>query len=107
MTIGEFARAGNVGTSRIRYYEARGVLQVPRRCGNARRYDDGDLAKLRSILIARRLGCSLRLTSRARAAAIDATIRKARVVRVLLQHADRHGAFVPERYATILARVGA
>src|ERR1017187_162587 len=118
MTIGEFARAGNVSTSLVRYYEAQAVLPVPRRCGNARRYDREDLARLQSILVARRLGFSLdqirELVARPsalgdivrdRAAAVDAIIRKARVVRALLRHASFHGTLEQERYSEILARV--
>ena len=118
MTIGEFARAGDVSTSLVRYYEAQAVLPPPRRCGNARRYDQDDLARLESILVARRLGFSLgqirELVARPsalrdivseRAAAVDAIIRKARVIRALLRHASFHGTLQPKRYWEILARV--
>lgn len=120
MTIGEFARAENVSTSLVRYYEARGVLPLPRRCGNARRYDEDDLARLQRILVARRLGFSLsqvrelmarpsalREVVNERATAVEASIRKARVIRVLLRHALLHEAIRPERYSRLLARIGA
>lgn len=50
---------------------------------------------------------ALREVVNERATAVEASIRKARVIRVLLRHALLHEAIRPERYSRLLARIGA
>jgi len=61
MRIGQLAASAGVTTSRIRFYEARGLLPPPPRQDNGyRRYDPRDLKILTFIERAARLGFSLR-----------------------------------------------
>jgi DNA-binding transcriptional MerR regulator len=59
MKIGEVARQTGVSKSIIRYYEDKGVLPRAIRdsCGY-RYYGDAELARIRFVTSARRLGCS-------------------------------------------------
>lgn len=60
MRIGELARRSGVSTSRIRYYEAHGLLPKADRSGNGYRdHPDGVVETLRLILSAQNLGFSL------------------------------------------------
>lgn len=59
MKIGEIAKRAGVSRSIIRYYESRGVLPTPRRDRSGyRSYGDAELARVRFVTGARRLGCS-------------------------------------------------
>ncbi|MGP6158640.1 MAG: MerR family transcriptional regulator [Vulcanimicrobiaceae bacterium] len=120
MTIGALARAARTVPSLVRYYERRGVLAAPPRRSGARCYDRAALERLRSILVARRLGLSLdeiravldgrsslRDVAEARIALLDDTIRKSRVQRTLLRHASKRGELAAERYGRMLASIGA
>ena len=61
MTIGRLARAAGVHVESIRYYQRRGLLQVPRRpAAGVRRYGDDALSRLRFIKRAQDVGFSLR-----------------------------------------------
>jgi DNA-binding transcriptional MerR regulator len=63
MRIGELARSSGVSTSRIRFYERRGLLPPANRAGNGyRTYDDRDLKIVAFIDRAQKLGFSLRET---------------------------------------------
>lgn len=61
LTIGKLAEAGGVGVETIRYYQRRGLLAEPERgyMGGVRRYDDGDLRRLRFIRSAQAAGFTL------------------------------------------------
>ncbi len=60
MRIGEFASRAGVSTSKIRFYEARGLLPKSVRSANGyRRYDTADLRIVSFIDRARALGFSL------------------------------------------------
>jgi len=65
LTIGKLATAGGVGVETIRYYQRRGLLQVPARSGGdgwgggIRRYDDDDLRRLKFIRAAQGAGFTL------------------------------------------------
>ncbi|MBL8650160.1 MAG: MerR family DNA-binding protein [Sphingopyxis sp.] len=64
-TIGKLAVAGGVGVETIRYYQRRGLLEVPARSGGdgwgggIRRYDEDDLRRLRFIRAAQGAGFTL------------------------------------------------
>lgn len=61
MKIGDLARLAGVTTSRIRFYEARGLLQAAARATNGYRdYRERDLKIIAFIERAQRLGFSLR-----------------------------------------------
>jgi MerR family mercuric resistance operon transcriptional regulator len=60
LTIGGVARAAGVNVETIRFYQRRGLLAEPRRLyGSVRRYGTGDVARVRFIKSAQRLGFSL------------------------------------------------
>lgn len=65
ITIGKLAAAGDVGVETIRYYQRRGLLATPARSGGdgwgggVRRYDEGDLRRLKFIRAAQGAGFTL------------------------------------------------
>lgn len=59
MTIGRLADAGRVGVETIRYYQRRGLLRTPDAGGGSRRYDAGDVRRLRFIRQAQAAGFTL------------------------------------------------
>ena len=65
MTIGQFASAGGVGVETVRYYQRRGLLDVPDDLSDSvpgrkiRRYQRDDLRKLRFIRSAQMAGFTL------------------------------------------------
>jgi MerR family mercuric resistance operon transcriptional regulator len=59
-SIGLLAEAAGVGVETIRFYQRKGLLPEPERPrGSIRRYADDDLARVRFIKSAQRLGFSL------------------------------------------------
>jgi len=61
MRIGRLALGGGVGVETVRYYQRAGLMPMPDRpYRGARRYTDADLARLRFIRGAKRLGFSLK-----------------------------------------------
>ena len=57
MRIAELARRAGVAASAVRWYEQEGVLPAPpRRQNGYREYGDADLARLRLVVVLRRLG---------------------------------------------------
>ncbi len=60
MKIGELAKATNLSTKTIRFYESEGLIPDPPRTNSGyRSYTDSDLVRLEFILKAKRLGLSL------------------------------------------------
>lgn len=65
MTIGGLASAGGVGVETVRYYQRRGLLDVPARAGSSdlgggvRRYGQEDVRRLRFIRSAQTAGFTL------------------------------------------------
>jgi MerR family mercuric resistance operon transcriptional regulator len=60
LTIGAFARSAGVGIETIRFYQRKGLLRLPDRpYGGIRRYGHSDVARLKFIKSAQRLGFSL------------------------------------------------
>lgn len=60
MSIGNLARAAGVNIETIRYYHRIGLLAVPKRGrGEIRRYCSADLARVKFVKAAQRLGFSL------------------------------------------------
>ena len=61
MTIAGLAREGGVGVETVRYYQRRGLLEVPARGfdSGVRRYGDGDVRRLRFIRSAQAAGFTL------------------------------------------------
>jgi MerR family redox-sensitive transcriptional activator SoxR len=59
MAIGEVAERAGMTTSRIRYYETRGLLPEPERAAGKRRYDEGVFRRLAIIDAAQRVGFTL------------------------------------------------
>ena len=56
--IGELSKEFDVTLRTLRFYEDKGLL-TPRRVGNTRLYSRGDRARLRLILLGKRVGLSL------------------------------------------------
>ena len=59
MTIARLASAGGVGVETIRFYQRRGLLDVPPRAGSVRRYGTADVERLRFIRQAKAAGFTL------------------------------------------------
>jgi MerR family mercuric resistance operon transcriptional regulator len=60
LTIGALADAAGVNVETIRFYQRKGLMQAPTRpLGGIRRYGEADLARVRFIKSAQRLGFSL------------------------------------------------
>ena len=59
LAIGEVAEGAGMCTSRIRYYEARGLLPEPERAAGKRRYTDDVFRRLAIIDAAQRVGFTL------------------------------------------------
>ena len=60
LTIGALAEAAGVNVETIRFYQRKRLMQAPHRPqGSIRRYGDADLARVRFIKSAQRLGFSL------------------------------------------------
>lgn len=59
MTIGKLAAAGGVGVETVRFYQRCGLIEMPSRDGGIRRYDEGDLRRLRFIRQAQTAGFTL------------------------------------------------
>lgn len=60
LTIGTFAKAAGVNVESIRFYQRKGLLPEPDRLyGSIRRYDATDVARVRFVKSAQRLGFTL------------------------------------------------
>lgn len=59
LTIGRLAREGGVGVETIRYYQRRGLMEVPAGAGAVRRYGADALKRLRFIRQAQTAGFTL------------------------------------------------
>ncbi len=59
LAIGEVAQRAGMSTSRIRYYEARGLLPAPERVAGKRRYTETVFRRLAIIDAAQRVGFTL------------------------------------------------
>ena len=60
LTIGAFAKAAGVKVETIRFYQRKGLLREPDRpLGSIRRYRSADVARVRFVKSAQRLGFSL------------------------------------------------
>ena len=59
LAIGEVAERAGMSASRIRFYEARGLLPVPERLAGKRRYGEDVLRRLAIIDAAQRVGFTL------------------------------------------------
>lgn len=58
-TIGQLAAAGAVGVETIRFYQRKGLLDLPPRDGGIRRYGSDDVRRLRFIRQAQAAGFTL------------------------------------------------
>lgn len=60
LTIGAFAKAAEVNVETIRFYQRKGLLAEPKRLhGSIRRYGEADVARVKFVKSAQRLGFSL------------------------------------------------
>lgn len=60
LTIGALAKAGGVNVETIRFYQRKGLLREPDKpYGGIRRYVEADVARVRFVKAAQRLGFSL------------------------------------------------
>ena len=108
-TIGELAKASGVAASAVRYYERVGLVTPAGRVNGRRRYDREAFARLAMIHVAKEMGFTLteikvlvdgiakgdRTPRRLRALArdklpeVDAMIRRAQLMKRLLQAVER------------------
>lgn len=92
MTIARLGAAAGVGVETVRYYQRRGLLPVPASLGQVRRYDEGDVRRLRFIRRAQQAGFTLEAIGEL--LALDRTGDRARV-----------RAMASERLAALDARI--
>ena len=115
MTIAGLAREGGVGVETVRYYQRRGLLEIPRKPAGPeraiRRYGEADVKRLRFIRSAQTAGFTLeeigelieldasedrsraRQLAKTRISALDTKIRELEVARDALRRlADRCGS---------------
>ena len=60
LTIGAFAKAAGVNVETVRFYQRKGLLPEPYKpYGSIRRYEQADVARVRFVKSAQRLGFSL------------------------------------------------
>lgn len=59
LTIGRLAAAGGVGVETIRFYQRKGLLDVPVRAGGGRQYEPREVERLRFIRQAQAAGFTL------------------------------------------------
>jgi MerR family mercuric resistance operon transcriptional regulator len=59
LTIAKFAEAGGVGVETVRFYQRKGLLELPSRDSGIRRYGAEDLRRLRFIRKAQAAGFTL------------------------------------------------
>ena len=60
LTVGAFAAAAGANVETIRFYQRKGLLPQPRRSyGSIRRYGESDVARVKFVKSAQRLGFSL------------------------------------------------
>mgnify|MGYP002648737532 CR=1 FL=1 len=60
LTIGSFAKVAKVNVETIRFYQRKGLLPEPDKpYGSIRRYGEADVARVRFVKSAQRLGFSL------------------------------------------------
>jgi MerR family mercuric resistance operon transcriptional regulator len=59
LTIGQLADEGGVGVETIRFYQRKGLLDLPARAGGIRRYDARDVRRLHFIKRAQAAGFTL------------------------------------------------
>jgi MerR family mercuric resistance operon transcriptional regulator len=60
LTIGAFAAAAGVNVETVRYYQRKGLLSEPDKpSGSIRRYGESDVARVKFVKAAQRLGFSL------------------------------------------------
>ena len=110
MRIGEFAKRAGVSTSKIRFYETRGLLPAAGRSANGyRTYDATDLRIVTFIDRARALGFSLADIGRFMSRPAEARRAKHGLVAALeakLAEVDEHMAVVQARRGEIVALLG-
>jgi MerR family mercuric resistance operon transcriptional regulator len=80
LTIARLGAAAGVGVETVRYYQRRGLLDVPARGGGVRRYGEGDVRRLRFIRRAQAAGFTLEEIKEL--LAVDRTGDRARVRRL-------------------------
>ncbi len=59
VTIASLAREGGVGVETVRYYQRRGLLRTPESPSGIRRYEAGDVRRLKFIRAAQTAGFTL------------------------------------------------
>jgi len=100
MTIAGFAREGGVGVETVRYYQRRGLLDMPERLGGCfaksgiRRYGPADVRRLRFIRYAQAAGFTLEQINEL--LALDATDDRARARQLAKERIAALGAKIEE-----------
>lgn len=59
LTIGKLAKEVNIGVEAIRFYQRKGLIEVPKKTQSFREYSDNDLRRLKFIQEAKKAGFTL------------------------------------------------
>lgn len=121
LTIGKLAAAAGVGVETVRFYQRKGLVEIPPHDGATRRYGMGDLRRLRFIRQAQGAGFTLKEIAEllaldsgadrprahqlatARIAALDERIAELKAVRAALDRLARECAASDQGPCPILA----
>jgi DNA-binding transcriptional MerR regulator len=102
--IGEVAARFGVTLRTLRFYEDKGLIQ-PRRVGNARLYSHRDRARLKLVLLGRKVGFSLREVKQMMDL-YDPKGSNIRQMKVVLEKSERQLRRLERQHATIEEAIG-
>lgn len=102
--IGEMARAFGVTLRALRFYEDKGLLQ-PKRMGSTRLYSPRDKARLKLVLLGRRIGFSLRDVKQM-IDLYDPSGANVRQLRLVLDKSERQLARLEKQRAAVEEAIG-
>jgi len=102
--IGEMAESFGITLRTLRFYEDKGLIQ-PRRVGNARLYSHRDKARLRLVLLGRKVGFSLREVKQMMDL-YDPTGSNIRQMKVVLEKSERQLGRLEKQRASIEEAIG-
>jgi len=97
LTIKQFAQAGGVGVETVRFYQRKGLLEVPPRGPGIRRYGERDVRRLRFIRSAQSAGFTLEEIRELLALSAD----RQRGVKAVKQRAQQRLAAIEQRIAEL------
>lgn len=102
--IGEMAQSFGVTLRTLRFYEDKGLIQ-PRRIGNARLYSHRDKARLKLVLLGRKVGFSLREVKQMMDL-YDPTGSNVRQMKIVLEKSERQLGRLEKQRASVEEAIG-